>query len=1431
MSGLLGINSYLTEEERQQQEAQQAPAAGGSGGLLGIQSYIETPPNEALTTTGVRLQQRSVWSAGDMDEATDIMAAQFHGFLADHPTVTSVVGTVGKVLQPLAAPQQILFAGIKATEDALDRNAETSAWETLKRGGRSALSFATWGGYQAAGLGQGDPRSQMITGYELFKGVGAPNWVARWAGTAADFVLDVPLVGQVGKAAKLDNLTAGLRIGENMAQSFTDPGALRAFAGNVAAAPFTTQPLRRLNEAVPRGVREAGRARFVDPILNSRRSPRDITQPVSPTLAQTWINRNQGVADEVVSALERKNAVTFQYAILHNEALDAMVKAREGLRFEDAQEIGKLVGRLADESDAGRRATIEGQIQALEQRTGKAGLYDQAIQAVNKGIAFDTFSAEKLGSVGLMSPEAVRAVQAGDKRHLRRVYAMYGERADDQIRRIMDRGAPASVTFDRPKLEQLYTVSLNRQQRPTVAPQWDKSRPAQVQDWASNVRNDKGQPVELLDPVADLERLVWRQTHEPIKVGTVDQAALDLPNQDMSTVRTLKNILGEDAVQKRGGRWRLTGHVTDSFPVGHPDIQRIFGDLEERGLATAIRWDERSSSQQVPNWYRPDDSTPREVQFENAYRELDESVQRGALYVRSDAINAFMAGATEAELDAVSRAMERFPLRQATARNGRGEVDWFPIDPADPAMTRLIDRANGGAAALFDGVTGQPTFNSALQQGGKLKPNLPSPKEFADAVERAYTNADLHPVEFLNSFFRERGMTEKHIETVLDEIGKDWAERTGIQWKPSDDRIVRHFTQQAAAGHTGASKTGTPAVTTGRIEIDDAYAEVLGEIEDFSRRIQEQNRVVSKVVGTQGVIQDIRKYLLDNDLIENTKTADMGSIYKTSGLRVINGDFARKLGNDFKEGDVIPAEIHRILWDEVNMREPAKGAALAWQWYSSRWQGIKLANPMSIATNFKSTFVMADQMGYSVAEMAQGMADYLRLMRGARQADGVRDSSFAVNGVTMEELFNNGGFVHNTMFNAEVAERSNRLMDELANPAGDRIQRSAAALQEWLTETSKGAALAKGYATAVTPIRWLGDTYGRVDSLAKGGLYMALRKKGTGPEQAAKIADEVFFNYSTGVPYAVDGIRKLGLVGMPFVSFKFLATGRFFRSLYQNPYGVQKYYRLNNSSMAALQDEASTEGGESAYEDYVKGSPDYIKGGLYIPLGKDSLGRHRAVRLDDILPETSVFDAFNADGVAGIVPPAISLVAQIMTGKGYQNRNTYRTGGGFADTWALDKEDAARGVVKSLWQFGAYPWMPGQPQTERLVKAIADKSIPVEAIQNPVAQGALKLLSEGPAAPLDPQYFTTERRGSQPVPDIEDALARYFGVYKSYPVEVSLSQPGTARSNKQGAEAKLQTLEKMLQSEMRSATTDEQRQEIIQRYRKMREPHLRRLRE
>ncbi|MBD4014832.1 hypothetical protein GUH93_08975, partial [Xanthomonas citri pv. citri] len=74
----------------------------------------------------------------------------------------------------------------------------------------------------------------------------------------------------------------------------------------------------------------------------------------------------------------------------------------------------------------------------------------------------------------------------------------------------------------------------------------------------------------------------------------------------------------------------------------------------------------------------------------------------------------------------------------------------------------------------------------------------------------------------------------------------------------------------------------TTAVTAQRQEVSDWYADALGEVESFTQRLTKQGQVVSKATTTAQVIQDIRAYLTENDLIEHIDTADMGAIHKTA---------------------------------------------------------------------------------------------------------------------------------------------------------------------------------------------------------------------------------------------------------------------------------------------------------------------------------------------------------------------------------------------------------------------------------------------------------------------------------------------------------------------------------------------------------------------
>lgn len=187
-------------------------------------------------------------------------------------TTLGLLTTAGKALQPFMAPQQVLFGAIGWTEHAV-KGEWNEAGETLKRGVGAAGDYLTYG-YTARPnmLGWGDAkdaREKAVTGYEVAKNAGMPDWAAKPVGLAADFLVDVPLLGWLGKVGKLDkalDVTLGVErlAGANMTHAFTraadgsfDTAGLRKFAIRVAATPFSTAPIHDLATGLPSYYRDA----------------------------------------------------------------------------------------------------------------------------------------------------------------------------------------------------------------------------------------------------------------------------------------------------------------------------------------------------------------------------------------------------------------------------------------------------------------------------------------------------------------------------------------------------------------------------------------------------------------------------------------------------------------------------------------------------------------------------------------------------------------------------------------------------------------------------------------------------------------------------------------------------------------------------------------------------------------------------------------------------------------------------------------------------------------------------------------------------------------------------------------------------------------------------------------------------------------------
>lgn len=715
-------------------------------------------------------------------------------------------------------------------------------------------------------------------------------------------------------------------------------------------------------------------------------------------------------------------------------------------------------------------------------------------------------------------------------------------------------------------------------------------------------------------------------------------------------------------------------------------------------------------------------------------------------------------------------------------------------------------------------------FQQAITRNGRITGN---PAQYATDLNHAWTNPDIHPADALTGFLKGKGWTDQEaLDTVLD-IAGEWNAKAGIKYKPDDLTFAREMRKRAAEGtgsqgatRGGLATAGNPNVLAQRVDLQDYQRVALEEVQDYAARAQEQAQKVGKLVEVRTITKGYEEFLQREGLIFDT--IGPSSVQNTGGWRYVTSRDAEKLGTPALSEKYIPAMFHRRLMETTTVRDPSVLGAAS-QWTASKWQQFKLANPASIATNLSSGFVMAERAGVNPAALVRGLADYSRLVKGANRGDGVLDDTFRIGGVSMKEMMEHGDFLDATFTRVEVAGRLGNMERVLLNPNGSPLQRTAAGMSEFLQGNTQAAQVVRVTGDATTLgsrhiIAGLSNAYGQVDSIMKGGIYMASRRAGMNPQAAAKRADDILFNYEN-VPYAIDYARRGGLLGIPFASFQLLSTGRFMRTLYENPYAVEKYYRTANSAVAGEEEDAAR---------MQAASPEYVRKALYLYTGRDKNGDARFFNLSSVLPETGVFDAFDADGVSRIVPPAVQLFSQWYSGKGYQGRDVYSGGGTFAETRRLNPEEAARGTLKALWQFGAVPWAPGQPMTERLAKSLAKEWVRAEDIDDPKIQGALKILSSGPAAPFEGPMTPQAAGQKDPTPPAEAAL-RFLGI-KTVAVQDTLSKPGSGRQELDNLEYQLRDLDAMLDRQMKQAVSDGQQANVRAEFERRRAPLIEKLR-
>jgi hypothetical protein len=692
----------------------------------------------------------------------------------------------------------------------------------------------------------------------------------------------------------------------------------------------------------------------------------------------------------------------------------------------------------------------------------------------------------------------------------------------------------------------------------------------------------------------------------------------------------------------------------------------------------------------------------------------------------------------------------------------------------------------------------------------------------------SYNDPSVHPADFMVHFLQTQGYNQIQSMKILSEIGSAW-HQNGIIYKPAGEELwskvneaIQGIRQNEGGGGKLALGTNN-SVFEGRQDLPDYWREALDEISDINKMVEEGSKRTAKQLTRRKMVQEIYDHLKGEGVVlrpeevrdlsyalpgatpKGWKQLDSELVARLKGIEEETGPGTGEWSDmPFKEGDYIPAHFYRFLTQETATRKTSVGNAV-WRWMQARWAQNKIASPQGIARDLATNFVLAEQMGVKPHELLEGMRDFLQMHSqafGSRKAarkgvpetgyDGLLDTTVEMGGVKYSEFLEYGDFTHATMYYKDVIEQMESTLDFLTTPAirqanwFNQVVGFLAQKSRDMAGTRAGVVTGLiGDATGVGGVlsKKLADTKGYLESLSKTGVYMALRKKGYDPALAARHADEILFNYENQ-PMMVDFLRRYGV--SPFAAFGFMSTGRFIRTLYENPYNISRWYKLPQSLAAGDENQSEVRSTYFAAPDYMRQSlwvafPDWTQPGKQgrstdddgNPIDQsdaahDTQGRRRFVNLGAILPESgNVGNAmFTSDPLAQWTPPVLSALKAMFYGEGFGGVPVYEGGGTFFETAARDPEEAVRGFLQQAHQYMIVPWEPGSPMFDRMVKSVMNASYSEEEIaSNPMLQGILKTTRNGIiAAPFDQSVRNVRTETQEEPADPFDAMLRMSGI-------------------------------------------------------------------
>jgi hypothetical protein len=639
-----------------------------------------------------------------------------------------------------------------------------------------------------------------------------------------------------------------------------------------------------------------------------------------------------------------------------------------------------------------------------------------------------------------------------------------------------------------------------------------------------------------------------------------------------------------------------------------------------------------------------------------------------------------------------------------------------------------------------------------------------------------YVGQDFNLLDALAATKNAHNLDVGQTQNFLDEILKQQA------FTPSGAETAIYM-RNARAAKQGVvplgSGTGLAGTAKQRLELTDQQLQDLGEVRNVLANAYKDSSAANAQVAFQARVLATKKFLTENGLYitPSEPVLPLNQInegWAKPGFRVITKQMSDATGGVLEVGATVPDYVAREFQVATSMKGAAGIAVL--QNTMNNFQTVKMSNPTTIIQNVVTNMTLASSYAPAPLTMGDLLSGVLKFAKEDHNARYIREASGL--GVWSSEMMGLKGEV-----NAIRAETAG------AKPVG-LTDRLSATIQDLIGRNMTKPALVPRAGDIAT----LGQTYlGRnlftvykaSEDVFRNAAYYALQSKyGMDAATAADHATDIFFDYSAR-PGMVDTMSKLGV---PFQTYPQLASWRVLQTLYDRPNLVRNPINAVENLGKAQNDPKE-----------VSVAPSYVKDQALVRIGVDSKGRGSYVPFAQFLPigaAAALNDTMQNSSI-GIAPlsPMFATIQAIWGGIGFRGKQTYQGLGGisYPDAASNDPAEATRRLLKTLYEFGAYPWAPGTATAERLTRALVanGKTLGQLEKENQLPPNSLKdiatrvgvngpfLWSEGadPIGNFNPTHSAPSDPGF--------AALRALGV-RNYEVSANVSIPGQAQSQGKG---------------------------------------------